>query len=126
VVYFISVNSLAACPLCFRIPFPAALCVGNLGCDCDHERASIMSSDDSGAGHVYQSDNGDASIFSQTLVATWVLTVAAGAFLIVRLACRHRFSKLWWDDLVLSISWVRLGIGMGYVMRGNGRWVGTA
>jgi hypothetical protein len=84
-----------------------------------------MSSDDSGAVHVYQNDNGDAAIFSQTLVATWVLTIAAGAFLFVRLGCRHRFSKLWWDDLVLSISWVRPGSSMGYIMRGRGRWDGT-
>lgn len=84
-----------------------------------------MSSDDNGAHHAYQSDNGDASIFSQTLVAVWVLTCASGAFLFVRLWCRHRFSKLWWDDLVLSISWVRLGIAMGCIMGGSERWDGN-
>ncbi|KAH6842382.1 hypothetical protein B0I37DRAFT_196371 [Chaetomium sp. MPI-CAGE-AT-0009] len=76
-----------------------------------------MSSDDSGAVHVYQNDNGDASIFSQTLVATWVLTLAAGAFLIVRLECRNRFSKLWWDDLVLSISWCILLVAAALLTR---------
>jgi hypothetical protein len=76
-----------------------------------------MSSDDSGAHHVYQSDNGDASIFSQTLVAVWVLTVASGGFLFVRLWCRHRFSKLWWDDLVLTISWSILLVAAGLLTR---------
>jgi predicted MFS family arabinose efflux permease len=55
-----------------------------------------------------QSDEGDAQIFGQTNVAIWVLTAAAGAFLGVRLWCRYRFSKLWWDDGVLTLSWVRL------------------
>jgi hypothetical protein len=56
----------------------------------------------------YQSDNGDGQIFSQTNVAIWVLTAASGAFLFVRLWCRHRFSRLFWDDFVLTISWVCL------------------
>jgi hypothetical protein len=57
------------------------------------------------------SDEGDAQIFGQTNVAIWVLTGAAGAFLGVRLWCRYRFSKLWWDDGVLTFSWVRLSCG---------------
>jgi hypothetical protein len=54
----------------------------------------------------YQSDNGDAAIFTQTNIAVWVLTLSSGAFLAVRLWCRHRFSKLWWDDALLTFSWV--------------------
>lgn len=52
------------------------------------------------------SDNGDAAIFTQTNIAVWVLTVASGLFLAVRLWCRHRYSKLWWDDALLTFSWV--------------------
>ncbi len=51
-------------------------------------------------------DDGDAAIFAQTNIAIWVLTSASGAFLAVRLWCRHRFSKLWWDDALLTLSWV--------------------
>jgi len=53
------------------------------------------------------SDNGDESIFTETNIAIWVLTSSSGLFLAVRLWCRHRFSKLWWDDAVLTLSWVR-------------------
>jgi hypothetical protein len=53
------------------------------------------------------SDNGDASIFAQTNVAIWVLTMSSGLFLAIRLWCRNRFSKLWWDDGLLTLSWVR-------------------
>ncbi len=53
-----------------------------------------------------QSDAGDASIFTQTNIAIWVLTTSSGAFLGVRLWCRHRFSQLWWDDALLTLSWV--------------------
>ncbi len=55
----------------------------------------------------YDTDNGDARVFTQTNVAVWVLTSAAGAFFAVRLWCRYRFSKLWWDDALLAVSWVR-------------------
>ena len=54
----------------------------------------------------FQSDNGDAAIFTQTNIAIWVLTLSSGAFLAVRLWCRHRFTKLWWDDALLTFSWV--------------------
>ncbi len=53
-------------------------------------------------------DNGDAAIFAQTNIAIWVLTVSSGIFLAVRLWCRYRFSKLWWDDALLAWSWVCL------------------
>jgi hypothetical protein len=53
------------------------------------------------------SDNGDASIFAQTNVAIWVLTMSSALFLGIRLWCRNRFSKLWWDDALLTLSWVR-------------------
>ena len=51
-------------------------------------------------------DNGDAAIFAQTNIAIWVLTASSGIFLVVRLWCRYRFSKLWWDDALLAWSWV--------------------
>lgn len=54
----------------------------------------------------FNSDNGDAAIFFQTNIAVWVLTSASGGFLAIRLWCRHRFSKLWWDDALLTLSWV--------------------
>jgi hypothetical protein len=57
-------------------------------------------------GGVQIDDDGDAAIFTQTNIAIWVLTSASGAFLAVRLWCRHRFSKLWWDDALLTFSWV--------------------
>jgi hypothetical protein len=59
--------------------------------------------DDSGT---KQSDSGDDAVFAQTNVAIWVLTLSSGAFLAVRLWCRHQFSKLWWDDALLVLSWV--------------------
>lgn len=65
----------------------------------------------------YNSDNGDAAIFSQTNIAVWVLTSASGAFLAVRLWCRHRFSKLWWDDALLTLSWVILLISASLLSR---------
>ncbi len=58
------------------------------------------------AGGLHAADGGDAAIFTQTNIAVWVLTVSAGAFLIVRLWCRHQFSKLSWDDGILTLSWV--------------------
>jgi len=66
----------------------------------------------------YQNDDGgDAAIFSQTNVAVWVLTAASGGFLFVRLWCRHRFSKLWWDDFVLSLSWAVLLVAAALLSR---------
>ena len=56
----------------------------------------------------YQVDNGDEAIFTQTNIAVWVLTMSAGGFLALRLWCRHRYSKLWWDDALLALSWVCL------------------
>lgn len=50
----------------------------------------------------------DDEIFAQTNAAIWILTSASGAFLLLRLWCRYRFSKLWWDDGLLWISWVCL------------------
>lgn len=55
----------------------------------------------------YVSDDLDTPIFTQTSIAVWVLTAGAAAFHAVRLYCRHRFSVLWWDDALLTVSWVR-------------------
>ncbi|KAK4150901.1 hypothetical protein C8A00DRAFT_45794 [Chaetomidium leptoderma] len=66
---------------------------------------------------VYQSDNGDAQIFTQTNIAIWVLTSASGAFLFVRLWCRHRFSSLWWDDGLLAFSWAILLVAAALMSR---------
>ncbi|KAK4098445.1 hypothetical protein N658DRAFT_488495 [Parathielavia hyrcaniae] len=63
------------------------------------------------------SDEGGVSIFTETNIAIWVLTGASGAFLALRLACRHRFSKLWWDDAVLSLSWVLLLVAAAMLSR---------
>ena len=52
------------------------------------------------------SNSEDATIFTQANIATWVLTSSSGVFLAARLWCRHRFSKLWWDDALLVLSWV--------------------
>lgn len=49
-------------------------------------------------------DNGDQ--FVRTSIAIWILTTVSAAFLFLRLWCRLRFSYLWWDDYVLTISWV--------------------
>lgn len=46
--------------------------------------------------------------FVQSNIAVWVLACASAAFLFVRLYCRLRFSSVWWDDFVLTVSWVRL------------------
>jgi hypothetical protein len=45
--------------------------------------------------------------FVQSNIAIWILTCASAAFLFVRLYCRLRFSSVWWDDFVLTVSWVR-------------------
>ena len=47
---------------------------------------------------------GDRSVNAN--VAIWILMTSSALFLAGRLWCRHRSTKLWWDDLVLSISWV--------------------
>ncbi len=47
-----------------------------------------------------------ATIFTQTNIAVWVLTLSSGCFLGIRLWCRHHYSKLWWDDALLAVSWV--------------------
>jgi hypothetical protein len=45
------------------------------------------------------------------LVVIWTLTSLSGLFLAVRLACKSRSKRrLWWDDHVLSLSWVRLAV----------------
>ncbi len=56
----------------------------------------------------YQTDNGDEAIFTQTNIAVWVLTMSSGGFLALRLWCRHRYSKMWWDDALLMVAWVCL------------------
>ncbi|KAK4119590.1 hypothetical protein N657DRAFT_684384 [Parathielavia appendiculata] len=63
------------------------------------------------------SDEGDATIFPQTNIAIWVLTAASGAFLALRLGCRQRFSKLWWDDGLLSLSWLILLVAAALLSR---------
>ncbi|KFX97120.1 hypothetical protein O988_05019 [Pseudogymnoascus sp. VKM F-3808] len=46
--------------------------------------------------------------FVQSNIAIWILTSASAAFLFVRLYCRLRFSSVWWDDFVLTVSWLLL------------------
>ncbi|KAK2784785.1 hypothetical protein FQN52_008870 [Onygenales sp. PD_12] len=52
-------------------------------------------------------DNGPDQ-FAQTNIAVWILTAASAAFLFVRLYCRMHFSHVWWDDFVLTTSWLIL------------------
>lgn len=47
---------------------------------------------------------GDRSL--DTNIAIWILISTSAAFLGVRLWCRHHTAKMWWDDLVLTVSWV--------------------
>ncbi|KAK4111113.1 hypothetical protein N656DRAFT_712412 [Canariomyces notabilis] len=49
-------------------------------------------------------DHGNSQ-FVKTNIATWILTCASGAFLFFRVWCRIRFSRLSWDDYVLTTSW---------------------
>ncbi|KAM7200881.1 hypothetical protein V8F20_005123 [Naviculisporaceae sp. PSN 640] len=43
------------------------------------------------------------------LITTWSLVGLSGLFLIVRLICKLRAKRrLWWDDYVLTLSWVML------------------
>ncbi|KFX87403.1 hypothetical protein V490_08264 [Pseudogymnoascus sp. VKM F-3557] len=46
--------------------------------------------------------------FVQSNIAVWTLTCASAAFLFFRLYCRLRFSSVWWDDFVLTVSWLLL------------------
>ncbi|KFY94798.1 hypothetical protein V500_03063 [Pseudogymnoascus sp. VKM F-4518 (FW-2643)] len=62
------------------------------------------------------SENGDAQ-FVQTNIAIWVLTCASAAFLFVRLWCRVQFSRLGWDDYVLTTSWVILLVSCALMSR---------
>ena len=65
---------------------------------------------------VLELDSADVAIFTQTNIAIWVLTASSGIFLAVRLWCRYRFSKLWWDDALLAWSWVCLRNTPGLVL----------
>jgi hypothetical protein len=39
-------------------------------------------------------------------LAVWMLIGASTLFLVARLWCRQHFAKIWWDDVVLCVSWV--------------------
>ncbi|KAK3900615.1 hypothetical protein C8A05DRAFT_35750 [Staphylotrichum tortipilum] len=65
----------------------------------------------------YQVDNGDEAIFTQTNIAVWVLTMSAGGFLVLRLWCRHCYSKLWWDDALLVVAWIVLLVAAALMSR---------
>jgi hypothetical protein len=39
-------------------------------------------------------------------LAVWMMVAVSTLFLGARLACRQHFSQMWWDDLVLVVSWV--------------------
>jgi len=43
---------------------------------------------------------------SEVNLAVWVLISVSTLFLAIRLWCRQHFATLWWDDLVLAVSWV--------------------
>jgi len=42
-------------------------------------------------------------------LAVWALVSVSALFLFARLWCRQRFAQMWWDDLVLTVSWVGYG-----------------
>ena len=50
-------------------------------------------------------------------IAIWVLVGVSCGFLAVRLFCRSHYSKLWWDDGVLSLSWLLLLVGGALISR---------
>lgn len=39
-------------------------------------------------------------------LAVWFLISVSAFFLGARLWCRQHFARLWWDDFVLTVSWV--------------------
>lgn len=47
---------------------------------------------------------GDKS--TEVNLAVWVLIGSSTLFLVARLWCRQHFARLWWDDAVLTVSWV--------------------
>ncbi|KAK1751257.1 hypothetical protein QBC47DRAFT_454639 [Echria macrotheca] len=47
--------------------------------------------------------------------AVWLLVGVSTLFLAVRLWCRQHFAQLWWDDLVLTISWLLLLVAAALV-----------
>lgn len=52
-----------------------------------------------------------------TNLAVWAMMIGSGLFLIARLWLRYRSLKLWWDDLMLTISWFILLIAAAMVSR---------
>jgi hypothetical protein len=40
-------------------------------------------------------------------ITCWCLVGVSAVFLVVRLAIRHSQKKLWFDDLLLTLSWVK-------------------
>ncbi|KAK4446318.1 hypothetical protein QBC34DRAFT_331839, partial [Podospora aff. communis PSN243] len=58
---------------------------------------------------------GDKSL--ETNVAVWMLVASSGSFLGLRLWLRQKSAKLWWDDFVLTVSWVILLIGAALISR---------
>ncbi|KAK4165502.1 hypothetical protein QBC43DRAFT_30369 [Cladorrhinum sp. PSN259] len=41
-------------------------------------------------------------------LAVWLLISVSTVILAARLYCRYKFTRLWWDDIVLTISWILL------------------
>ncbi|KAM7185066.1 hypothetical protein V8F33_012628 [Rhypophila sp. PSN 637] len=58
---------------------------------------------------------GDRSL--DTNIAIWILIGTSAAFLGVRLWCRHHTAKMWWDDLVLTVSWMLLLVAGALITR---------
>lgn len=48
------------------------------------------------------------------LITTWALVGLSGLFLTVRLICKLKTKRhLWWDDHVLTLSWVSIAEATG-------------
>ncbi|KAK0609476.1 hypothetical protein B0T14DRAFT_441966 [Immersiella caudata] len=58
---------------------------------------------------------GDRSL--ETNVAVWMLVGSSATFLGLRLWLRQKSSKMWWDDLVLTVSWIILLIAAALISR---------
>ncbi|KAK4031415.1 hypothetical protein C8A01DRAFT_51494 [Parachaetomium inaequale] len=50
-------------------------------------------------------------------VGIWVLISTSAVFLLLRLWLRHRSAKLWWDDMLLSVSWVLMLVAGALISR---------
>ncbi|KAK4095818.1 hypothetical protein N658DRAFT_459748, partial [Parathielavia hyrcaniae] len=70
----------------------------------------------------------DVSLRRQILAALWSMVAVSGAFISLKtVAKRRRRMRLWWDDYLMLISWLCLGVGSVFLtdatMHGLGRHI---